>query len=107
MSARSIDILGDFIQRFVNDRDVQVDVDRKFVIHSVGKHPNALDAFRRIKMIAKDRLLTKDGAVRAHAARALEKQFGYVVGNFSPVGAGLKDYIGIYTPIGIILLEDW
>lgn len=107
MSAWSIDILGDFIDRFVNDKDVQADIDRKFVIHSVGKHPNAVDAFRRIRMIAKDRLLAKDGTVRAQAARALEKQFGYVVGNFSPVGGGLKDYIGIYTPIGIILLNDW
>lgn len=100
----SIQLLGDTIQHFIEDLKVQVDVDRKFVITSVGKHPDALAALRRIKTIAKDRLFT-DGKLRPKSVAALEKQYGFVVLNLIPVGEH-EVRLGIYTPMGIILIDQ-
>lgn len=100
----SIQLLGDTIEHFVVNPHVQVEVDRKFIITSVGKHPDALAALRRIKAIAKDRLY-KDDVFRPKSAAALEKQYGFVVLNLIPLGAH-QDHVGIHTPIGIVLIDQ-
>lgn len=102
-SGWSIQILGDYIEQFIVDTRVNVDVDRKFVITSVGRHPEAIAGLRHIKKLAKDRLFS-DGVLRPRSAAALEKQYGFVVLTIFPLGTQ-QDYYGIHTPMGIIIID--
>lgn len=102
----SVEILGDYINQFLERTDMAVLKDAKGIIVSIDNSPGGSELYRRIKKLAKDRLFTKDGTLRIPSARALANQFGFKVERYVPVGE-LDEVFGIWTRLGIIVVDDF